>query len=122
MPSKTHYRLKGFCRRQARLNRWQPRGLLTRLRCPDVSSRTFLFGLAFTSGMTTAARSGIAGLAVLAITAVSPGAATVTAAGSPWSPAARMVQPHQAATATLLANRKRAGGGGVPLARTGAQR
>jgi hypothetical protein len=56
--------------------------------------------------MTTAGRSGVASLAVLAITAVSPGAATVTAAGSPWSPAARMVQPRQAATATLLANGK----------------
>ncbi|HKV29448.1 MAG TPA: kelch repeat-containing protein [Candidatus Dormibacteraeota bacterium] len=56
--------------------------------------------------MTTAGRSAIASLAALAITLVSGGAATVTAAGSAWSPVASMLQPRQAATATLLANGK----------------
>src|ERR1700674_105879 len=85
------------------------------------SSRTLLSGLVFTNGMTTAGRSGIASLAVLAITAVSPGAGTVTAAGSPWSPAARMVQPHQAAAATLLPNGKVLVVGSFPQNDTGAE-
>ena len=71
--------------------------------------------------MMTAGRSGIASLAVLAITAVSPGARTVTAAGSPWSPAARMVQPHQAAIATLLTNGKVLVVGSFPQNDTGAE-
>ncbi|HVS05191.1 MAG TPA: kelch repeat-containing protein [Candidatus Dormibacteraeota bacterium] len=71
--------------------------------------------------MTTAGRSGLASLAALAITAVSPGAANVTAAGNPWSPAARMVQAHEAATATLLANRKVLVVGSWPDLNTGAE-
>ena len=45
-------------------------------------------------------------LACAVVMVVSLGAVAVTAAGSPWSPAASMMQPHQAATATLLANGK----------------
>ena len=71
--------------------------------------------------MTTAGRSVFACFSVLAITAVSPGAATVTAAGSPWSPAARMVQAHQAATAVLLANGKVLVVGSFPPSDTGAE-
>jgi hypothetical protein len=71
--------------------------------------------------MTTAGRSGIASIAILVIAAVSPGAATVTAAGSPWSPAAGMAQPHQAATATLLANGKVLVVGGFAQNDTGAE-
>src|ERR1700737_5621104 len=45
-------------------------------------------------------------LACAVVMVVSLGAVAVTAAVSPWSPAASMMQPHQAATATLLANGK----------------
>src|SRR3984893_1306359 len=71
--------------------------------------------------MTTAARSGFASLAVLGLIVVSAGAATVAAAGSPWLPAARMVRPHQAATATLLTNGKVLVVGSAPQSDTGAE-
>jgi N-acetylneuraminic acid mutarotase len=64
-----------------------------------------LFGEAFIKGMTTSSRSGIAGLALLVVAAVTNTVA-VPAAGSPWSQAAWMAQSRLAATATLLPNGK----------------
>src|SRR5256885_17203036 len=57
--------------------------------------------------MTIVGRSGMAGLAVLVIsTGLSGVSSALAASGGAWSPAASMRQPHQAATATLLANGK----------------
>jgi Galactose oxidase, central domain len=56
--------------------------------------------------MTTPARLMTAGLSLHLLTALAPGTAAATAAGNPWSQAASMAQPHQAATATLLPNGK----------------
>src|SRR5437868_2916860 len=71
--------------------------------------------------MTSASRSVFASLAAFVITAVTSGTGVVTAASSPWSQAAGMVQPHAGATATLLPNGKVLVVGSFPQLNTGAE-